>query len=106
MSELRHVLRTPVVTEKATNLRDKGTYTFRVDRRANKVQIRKAVESIFDVRIRRISTNLTPEWPGLLGSARVRHSPGAMLYFSRAEGVSITNCCSAAPRDWANGFVT
>ena len=51
MNDLRSVLRAPVVTEKATIQRDKGTYTFRVDRRANKIQIRHAVESIFDVQV-------------------------------------------------------
>ena len=46
MNNPRTVLHAPVVTEKATNLRDRNTYTFKVDRRANKIQIRNAVESI------------------------------------------------------------
>ena len=41
MNNPRTVLHAPVVTEKATNLRDRNTYTFKVDRRANKIQIRK-----------------------------------------------------------------
>ena len=54
MTNPRTVLHAPVVTEKATNLRDRNTYTFKVDRRANKIQIRNAIESIFDVRVRSV----------------------------------------------------
>ena len=54
MTNSRTVLQAPVVTEKATNLRDRNTYTFKVDRRANKIQIRNAVESIFEVRVQSV----------------------------------------------------
>ena len=54
MNNPRTVLHAPVVTEKATNLRDRNTYTFKVDRRANKIQIRNAVESIFEVRVKSV----------------------------------------------------
>ncbi len=54
MKNPRTVLHAPVVTEKATNLRDRNTYTFKVDRRANKIQIRHAVQSIFDVRVQSV----------------------------------------------------
>ena len=56
MSDLRSVLERPVVTEKATMLRDRNTYTFRVDRRANKIQIRHAIESFFEVRVKSVRT--------------------------------------------------
>ena len=52
----RRIIRRPVVTEKATILRDGNTYTFRVDSRANKVQIRQAVESIFNVHVEAVRT--------------------------------------------------
>ena len=51
MNDLRAVLRAPVVTEKTTVQRDKGTYTFRVDRRANKIEIKRAVEAQFDRKV-------------------------------------------------------
>ena len=56
MSDLRNVLERPVVTEKATILRERNTYTFRVDRRANKIQIRHAIESIFEVGVKSVRT--------------------------------------------------
>jgi len=46
------VVHTVLVTEKATELSDElNKYTFRVSRDASKVDIRRAVETIFDVRV-------------------------------------------------------
>ena len=56
MAGERNILRTPVITEKATILRDANTYTFRVDSRANKVEIRRAVESVFGVKVEAVRT--------------------------------------------------
>lgn len=41
----------PHVTEKATNLTSKNQYVFNVFKRANKVQIKKAVESLYNVEV-------------------------------------------------------
>ena len=51
MTNPRAIIHAPVITEKATNLRDRNTYTFKVDPRANKIQVRQAVEVIFDVHV-------------------------------------------------------
>ena len=45
------VLKRPVVTEKTTMLGAGGQYVFEVDERANKLQIRRAVEEAFDVKV-------------------------------------------------------
>lgn len=51
------ILIRPLVTEKLTALMERGHYTFVVDIRANKIQIRKAVEERFPgVRIREVRT--------------------------------------------------
>jgi large subunit ribosomal protein L23 len=43
-----HIVRHPLITEKSTVLReDKNKYTFRVDKRANKIEIKTAIEAIF-----------------------------------------------------------
>ncbi len=45
---IQDVLIRPLITEKSTELRDdKGVVAFQVDRRANKVQIKNAVEAQF-----------------------------------------------------------
>ena len=46
----------PVVSEKSYALLDNGVYTFIVDPRANKTEIRQAVESIFNVRVTNVNT--------------------------------------------------
>jgi large subunit ribosomal protein L23 len=50
------VLKRPILTEKSDFQRDENQYVFEVDRRANKVQIREAVEQIFDVEVVSVNT--------------------------------------------------
>lgn len=52
----RDVIRRPVVSEKSYGLLDQGKYTFEVDPRANKTQIRIAIEQIFDVKVAAVNT--------------------------------------------------
>ena len=39
----------PIVTEKSNLAREKGKYSFRVDARANKIQVMQAVRALFNV---------------------------------------------------------
>ena len=39
----------PIVTEKSNQMRDSGMYAFKVDSRANKLQIMQAVRELFNV---------------------------------------------------------
>ncbi len=55
MSE-RQVLLRPVISEKSYALMDEGTYVFVVDKSANKIQIRSAVEDAFGVRVESVNT--------------------------------------------------
>jgi len=50
------VLIKPLVTEKISDLNEKGQYGFIVDRRANKVEIRKAVEKMYSVNVESVNT--------------------------------------------------
>ena len=54
--EPRDVILEPVVSEKSYNLLDEGAYTFRVHPDANKIEIRQAVEAIFDVKVLKVTT--------------------------------------------------
>lgn len=56
MKDPRDILRKPVVTEKSTALLQDNKYTFVVDPRANKVEIKQAVESIFKVKVEKVNT--------------------------------------------------
>jgi large subunit ribosomal protein L23 len=54
--EPRDVILEPVVSERSYGLLDEGAYTFKVHPEANKIQIRQAIESIFDVRVLKVTT--------------------------------------------------
>jgi large subunit ribosomal protein L23 len=50
------VLKRPILTEKSDLQRDDSQYVFEVDRKANKHQIKEAVETIFDVDVVAVNT--------------------------------------------------
>lgn len=50
------VIISPVVSEKSYGLMDEGRYTFIVHPSANKTEIKKAVESIFGVKVTKVNT--------------------------------------------------
>ena len=52
----RSVIIEPVVSEKSYDLIESNVYTFLVHPDANKTQIRKAVEEIFEVRVVKVNT--------------------------------------------------
>ena len=52
----RDVLLAPVVSEKSYSLLDEGKYTFVVDPRANKTEIKIAVEDVFGVKVASVNT--------------------------------------------------
>ena len=52
----RDVILAPVVSEKSYGLLDEGKYTFLVDPRANKTEIKIAVEKVFGVKVDSVNT--------------------------------------------------
>ena len=57
MKSAHDVILEPVVSEKSYDLIEKfNTYTFVVDPRSNKSEIRDAVQEIFDVKVTRVNT--------------------------------------------------
>ncbi len=65
---LYDVIIRPVVTEKSNALIDEQRqYAFEVDMRANKIQIKEAVEVIFDVTVDKVATMNVPAKRGQRG---------------------------------------
>lgn len=54
--EARDIIIRPLVTEKSTALMEEGKYVFVVDKRANKVEIGKAIAEIFKVKVAAVNT--------------------------------------------------
>lgn len=57
MKDPRQVIKRPIITEKGTKVRDNfNQYVFEVYPRVNKIEIRKAVESLFNVKVTEVRT--------------------------------------------------
>jgi large subunit ribosomal protein L23 len=54
--EARTLIKRPIITEKTTRLMEQNKYCFVVDPRANKTQIKQAIEEIFKVKVRSVNT--------------------------------------------------
>ncbi|MDR1941306.1 MAG: 50S ribosomal protein L23 [Endomicrobium sp.] len=55
--DIRNIIKKPIVTEKASSLKEKDNkYTFMVDKDANKYQIKQAVETLFNVKVESVHT--------------------------------------------------
>jgi large subunit ribosomal protein L23 len=52
----RDIIIKPIVSEKSYGLIDEGKYTFEVDPRSNKTEIKNAIEKIFDVKVASVNT--------------------------------------------------
>ena len=89
MAGARNIIRSPVITEKATILRDGNTYTFKVDARANKYQIRQAVESIFEVKVEAVRTLTVHPKPKRQGAHQGSTSTWKKAYVKLQSGESI-----------------
>ena len=56
MKDLRDILKRPVITEHSADLMAEKKYTFEVDPRANKTEIKAAVEEAFGVKVKKVNT--------------------------------------------------
>ncbi len=62
MNNYRNIIFAPVITEKAANCAEENKVVFKVDPRANKTQIKQAVEKIFNVKVESVNTvNVHPK---------------------------------------------
>lgn len=58
---INNVIKYPILTEKTYSQMQQNVYTFAVDRRASKIEIKKAVEFIFDVKVDSVNTFNVPK---------------------------------------------
>lgn len=49
-----NIIKAPHVTEKATTKEEEGKYTFKIFKNANKIEVKKAVENIFNVKTAKV----------------------------------------------------
>jgi large subunit ribosomal protein L23 len=80
----------PVVTEKTTDQQaEDNQYTFKVHKQANKIDIRKAVEMVFGVRVQRVRTQVVRGDLRRVGNYRGRTSSWKKAIVTLHSGDSI-----------------
>ena len=68
------IIKKPIITEKMTNASEKyNCFAFVVDRKANKIEIKKAVEQMYDVAVDSVRTIVC------IGKKRVRGTKSGMI---------------------------
>lgn len=89
MKDARDIIIRPIITEHSYDMMEDNVYTFEVAKTANKIEIRKAVEELFNVKVSKVRTlNVKPK------NKRVRVVPGKTRTWKKAmvtlaEGDSI-----------------
>lgn len=56
MKNPRDIIVKPLITERSMADAEEKKFTFKVDKRANKIEIKNAVESIFEVKVEKVTT--------------------------------------------------
>lgn len=67
MRDYRDIIIKPIITEKSMGLLADNKYTFIVDKRANKTEIKNAIENIFNVRVEKVYTMIVKGKPKRMG---------------------------------------
>lgn len=87
--KLTHVLKRPVITEKSTLLQEQGKYVFKVDLKASKGDIKRAVEAAFDVQVKSVNTLKTHGKIKTYGRSRTKQPDTKKAIITLADGDSI-----------------
>ena len=62
MKDARDIIKRPIITEKSYDLMNEGKFTFEVDKKANKIEVKKACETLFNVKVESVHTiNVKPK---------------------------------------------
>lgn len=62
MSNYRDIIKAPIITEKSFDLAKNNVIVFSVDVKANKTQIKQAIEKVFNVKVDSVNTiNVKPK---------------------------------------------
>jgi large subunit ribosomal protein L23 len=89
MKDPHDVILYPVISEKSYNAIDSGQYTFMVDPRSNRSEIKDAVEQVFDVKVTRVNTMRTKGKPRRRGLVIGRTARGKKAVVTISEGQTI-----------------
>jgi len=88
---INDVIKYPILTEKTYKQMSEGVYTFAVDKRSNKVQVRKTVEFIFGVKVVKVNIFNVPKKEAKLGRSHgfTNAFKRAIVYLSEGDIINI-----------------
>ncbi|HEX37877.1 MAG TPA: 50S ribosomal protein L23 [Candidatus Cloacimonetes bacterium] len=87
----RSLIITPMITEKGTKIQEQaGGYLFKVRMDANKIEIKNAIQEIFNVHVKKVNTIVNKGKPKNLGRYQGRRSDWKKAIVYLAEGESIS----------------
>ncbi len=66
------VIETILVTEKSISLKDLNKYMFKVNKYSSKVDIARAIEAIYDVKVKDVNVFIKPSKPKRLGTRSMK----------------------------------
>lgn len=90
MKPLHEIIRKPLVTEKANLLSDAGTVvSFEVSRTANKIEIKRAIEQAFNVKVKSVNTMQMRGKVKRVGHSLGQRNNWKKAYVTLEEGHSI-----------------
>lgn len=90
MKSLHQIIRKPLITEKTSLQKESGRIVaFEVARDANKIEIKQAVESAFNVKVTNVNTVLVAGKVKRVGRQFGKRSNWKKAYVTLAEGSSI-----------------
>jgi large subunit ribosomal protein L23 len=72
---LQNIVERPIITEKSVRLSQQGRYTFRCLTSANKIEIRQAIEQLFDVPVAEVNTLIVKGRTKQVGRRRPGKTP-------------------------------
>ncbi len=87
MKEPLQTIKRPIITEKSSAIKESGWYVFSVERKANKKEIKEAVEKVFKVKVEAVRTLIVPgKKVKRFGRPVGRRSPLKKAYVKLKEG--------------------
>lgn len=90
MKDPRSIIKSPLVTERGTQLREtQNKYLFKVDKAANKLEIKQAIQDLFKVRVTKVTTQIVPGKMKRLGRYEGRRPDWKKALVTLAKGDKI-----------------
>jgi len=86
LSDMYNIIKRPLLTEKSSKIESLGKYVFIVSKESNKTQIKKAAETIFNVKVKSVNiVNIHPKAKTFKGKKGTR--PGFKKAVITTEGM-------------------